>query len=165
MALIRFAEKPGRKNPWAEFERIRHGLDELSRNFSGQEGLFGTASVFPPINMYEDADNIIIKAELPGISAENLDISLEGETLTLKGQRPNSAEDKGKKSFHRREIESGNFSRAIALPTKIDVEKVIANMKNGILVLTLPKAAEVKPRQINISVGCTIKFSTTESRL
>lgn len=153
MALIRFTEKPNFRNPWAEFERIRQGLDDLSRNFGVQSGLQDRASVFPPVNMYEDADSIVIKAELPGVATENMDISIEGDTLSLQGKRPAVTDDQEKVSYHRHEIEAGNFSRAIALPVKVDVDNITAKTINGILMITLPKAAEVKPRQIQVSVG------------
>lgn len=148
MALIRFAQQPHLRNPWAEFERIRQGLDELSRAFISEVPK-ARATVFPPLNVYEDTDCLIIKAELPGVKAEDLDISIEGDTLTLQGKRKPRKEDE-KISYHRREIETGNFSRAIALPTKVDMEDISAKLKNGILVITLQKAAEVKPRRISV---------------
>ncbi len=151
MAFIRFAERPHFRNPWAEFERIRQGLDELSRTFIGEgQQALARATVYPPLNIFEDKDSLIIKAELPGVRAEDLDISLEGDTLTLQGQRK-PREDSDKVSYHRREIKAGSFSRAIALPTKVDVDKMSAKLANGILTITLAKAEEVKPRQISIT--------------
>ncbi|MDW7774095.1 MAG: Hsp20/alpha crystallin family protein, partial [Desulfobulbaceae bacterium] len=82
MAIIRFTERPGFGNPWSEFERIRRSLDQFSRNYSDENVRFGRATVFPPINIYEDKEELIIKAEIPGVKTEDLDISLEGETLT-----------------------------------------------------------------------------------
>lgn len=149
MALIRFAERPGMTNPWAEFERIRQGLDHLSRNFLGREELYGGGTVFPALNVYEDKDVLTIKAELPGVKAENLDISYEGETLTIKGKRE-PYHNGEKVSYHRREIETGSFNRAVNLPIKIDPDTISARLSNGMLVLTMEKAASVKPRQVTI---------------
>lgn len=149
MALIRFTERPGRGNPWAEFERIRQGLDQLSRNFLAREESHGGGMVFPALNVFEDKDVLTIRAELPGVDANHLDISFEGDTLTIQGKR--EPRHNGEKiSYHRREIESGNFSRSVTLPIKVDPETVTARLRNGILNITLEKAASVKPRKINV---------------
>ncbi len=149
MAVIRFAERPRFRNPWSEFERMRQGFDELTRNFLSGEVPFSSATVYPPLNMYEDTEKLIIKAELPGVAPSDMDISLEGETLTFQGKRE-CRHDDDKVSYHRREIARGSFSRAIALPTKIDPESIVAKLANGILTITLAKAAEVKPRKITV---------------
>ncbi len=149
MAVIRFAEQPRFRNPWSEFERMRRGFDELSQHFLRGDVPFSSATVYPPLNLYENSEKLIIKAELPGVAASDLDISLEGDTLTLQGRREPRHDD-DKVSYHRREIAYGNFSRAIALPTKIDPESIVAKLANGILTITLDKAAEVKPRKITV---------------
>ncbi|HHB75904.1 MAG TPA: Hsp20/alpha crystallin family protein [Desulfobulbus sp.] len=150
MALIRFAERPDFRNPWAEFERIRQGLDQLSHNLVSEGKAHMHATVYPPLNMYETKDALILKAELPGVHPDDLEISLEGDTLTIQGKRLRNLDDKAT-SYHRREIEAGNFSRALALPTKVDLDNMKATLADGILTITLQKADEVKPRQIKIS--------------
>ena len=149
MAIIRFTDRPGQINPWAEFERLRRGLDQFSRNFLTREEQHSGGTVFPALNVYEDEDVLSIKAELPGVKAEHLDISFEGETLTIKGKREpyNNGEEL---SYHRREIETGSFSRAITLPIKVDPNSISARLQDGILSITMEKAASVKPRQINV---------------
>ncbi len=149
MAIIRLTERPHFRNPWAEFERIRQGLDQLSQSFAEGDVRYGRATVFPPVNLYEDKESLIVKAEIPGVNSANLDISIEGDTLTLQGTR--KKHDDEKISFHRREIERGNFSRAIPLPVKVDPDNVSARLKDGILTVTIGKAAEVKPRQVSVS--------------
>ena len=149
MAVIRFTERPRFRNPWAEFERIRQGFDELSRSMRTGETPYADATVYPPLNMYENTENLIITAELPGIAPGDLDISIEAETLTLQGKRQHSQDDE-QLSYHRREIGRGSFSRAIALPTKIDSDNITAKLADGILTVTLAKAAEVKPRKISV---------------
>nr|WP_321467976.1 Hsp20/alpha crystallin family protein [uncultured Desulfobulbus sp.] len=150
MSFIRFVDRPAFRNPWAEFERIRQGLDELSRSYGEKGKAQGRANVYPPLNIYEEPDRLIITAELPGVKVEDLELSIEGETLTLQGKRDNRQSYPGI-SYHRREIESGSFSRAVALPVKVDVERVAAKLVNGVLALTLMKATEVTPRQIKVS--------------
>jgi len=150
MALIRLSDRPHFRNPWAEFERIRQGLDELSRAFLGQEfAPLSRATVYPPLNIYETGEAVVVKAELPGIQADDLDISVEGDTLTIQGKRPPRQEGE-EISYHRREINYGSFSRAVTLPTKIDVDKIEAKLQDGILTITLPKAEEVKPKKISV---------------
>jgi HSP20 family protein len=149
MAIFRFTERPGFGNPWTEFDRIRRSLDQFSQNYSNDELRYGRATVFPPINVYEENESLVIKAEIPGVKTEDLDISLEGETLTLAGKRK-PLDDSGQKAFHRREIERGSFSRALSLPVKVDPDKVSASLKNGILTITISKAAEIKPRQVKV---------------
>lgn len=151
MAFIRFVDRPAFRNPWAEFERIRRGLDELSRSCGDKAQAQARANVYPPLNIYEEPDRLLVTAELPGVKVEDLDLSIEGDTLTLQGKREHRQPDAGI-SYHRREIESGGFSRAVALPVKVDTERVAAKLHNGVLTITLMKASEVTPRQINVSV-------------
>ncbi len=150
MPIIRFTERPTFPNPWVEFERIRKGLDVLSRSYDRQASLNHRANVYPALNIYEEPDRLTVTAELPGVKIEDLDLSIEGETLTLRGKRSFNQETAGA-SYHRREIEAGSFSRAIALPNKVDIERLSATLVNGILTITLLKAAEVTPRRINIT--------------
>lgn len=150
MPFIRFAERPTFRNPWAEFERIRQGLDELSRSYIEKGKGQNRANVFPALNIYEETDRLVVTAELPGVKAQDLELSIEGETLTLQGKR-DSHQNEPSISYHRREIESGSFNRAITLPIKVDVEKISAKLNNGILIITLMKASAVTPRQIKVS--------------
>ena len=150
MTFIRFADRPAFRNPWTEFERIRQGLDELSRTCVDKGKAHLRANVYPALNIYEEADRLIVTAELPGIKAEALDISIEGETLNIQGKR-DSVHNDDAASYHRREIEYGSFSRAIALPIKVNMDKLSARLVSGILTITLMKASEVAPRQINIT--------------
>lgn len=150
MAFIRFADRPTFRNPWAEFERIRQGLDELSRSYTEKGKVQSRANVYPALNIYEEADRLLITAELPGVKTSDLELSIEGETLTIQGKRDRRPTEAGA-SYHRREIESGSFSRAIALPIKVDTERVGARLTNGILTITLMKASAVTPRQIKVT--------------
>lgn len=105
----------------------------------------------PPIEMYEKADKFIVRAELPGMKKEDLDISLIGDTLTISGERKPEAEIKDEE-YVRCELCYGKFSRAINLPSAVDPSKVEATYENGILVITLPKAEGAKPKKIELKV-------------
>ena len=119
---------------------VRGGIDHFRDSFSG---------VFPLINVGESDDNIVISAELPGVKPEDLDISVKNDTVTVKGEKKVGPHPAGA-NFYRKERHEGVFSRILTLPVKVDTEAAAAVFKNGILTLTLPKAAEAKSRQIAI---------------
>jgi HSP20 family protein len=111
-----------------------------------------TAGVFPAINVTETGEAVFVRAELPGIKPDDLDITVEGDTLTIAGEREMPAEAQ-KVSYHRREREWGTFRRCFTLPTRVDAGKVQARYLDGILTIELPKAAEMRPKQITIQTG------------
>jgi len=136
-------------NPFGEIERIRHEMNRLSDAFA--RGLTGepSAGVFPLMNVTEDKDKYFVRAELPGIKAEELDISITEDTLSVSGERKLPTEDE-KATYHRKEREAGNFSRLVTLPGPIDTAKVEARCADGILSVVLPKAEAAKPKQIPV---------------
>ncbi len=105
----------------------------------------------PPIEMYEKPDKFIVRAELPGMKKEDLDISLIGDTLTISGEKKPEAEIKDEE-YLRCELCYGKFSRAVNLPSAVEASKVEATYENGILIITLPKAEEAKPKKIELKV-------------
>jgi HSP20 family protein len=109
------------------------------------------ARVFPALNIWESGDNFLAEAELPGLKSEDLEISVVGSELTLKGRRPESADEST--SYHRRERGTGEFSRVVRLPMEVDADKVQAQLQDGVLRLTLPKAEAAKPRKIQVNAG------------
>ena len=109
----------------------------------------GHSGVFPAINVSEDANFFYIRAELPGVQADDLDIQTTANSLTLAGERELATEDENAR-YHRREREGGHFSRAFSLPKEIDTERVEARLVNGVLTLKLPKAESAKPKRISI---------------
>ena len=106
----------------------------------------------PAVDIYEQDGNIVMKAELPGVDPKAVDIRLENNTLTLRGERTLDKEVK-QDSYHRVERSYGAFSRSFTLPTVVDQGSIKAEYKDGVLKLTLPKREEAKPRQIQINVG------------
>lgn len=152
MAIVRFGDRPYYRNPWAEFEKMRREMDLFSKRAMGGGPNPEYANVYPALLISEDENAIYVEAEVAGVRPEDAEISIEGETLTIKGERKAPAlEEKG--SYHRREVEYGTFNRAVTLPTRIDVDKITARSANGILYITLPKAEEVKPKKISVAVG------------
>ena len=151
MAVVRW--KPGlfgwHRDPFSEVDRFRRDMDKLYDAFAGRRRTATAAGVFPALNVSEDEDNLYVRAELPGIVPEQIEITTKENNLIIKGERKIAAEGE-KVSYHRREREAGSFRRIISLPARVDTEKVTAACKNGVLTVTLPKAAEVKPRQIKV---------------
>jgi len=137
------------RNTFDELNRVRRQMDQLFDSMSSS-GVTGYKSgVFPALNLSEDKEHYYIRAELPGITADTLDIEATGKKLSISGERRISAADKDAK-YHRRERESGRFSRVINVPGDIDAAKVEASLSDGILSVVLPKAEASKPRQITI---------------
>jgi HSP20 family protein len=134
-------------SPFEELERMRRQMDLLSEGFT--RGLWSrpAAGVFPLMNVTEAKENYYVRAELPGLKADELDISVTGDTLSISGERKLPAEDE-KAQYHRREREAGRFSRIVSLPGRIDTGKVEAHCTDGVLTVVLPKAEEAKPKQI-----------------
>jgi HSP20 family protein len=143
--------RPWSPEHWGGFGALRREMDELFDRFGALSPLLPTRSAFPAVNLYETEDAYILNAEVPGIAPEELEISLEGSTVMLKGERKLAREEGA--SVHRSERTAGAFHRAIDLPLPIDGEKVEAVHRHGVLTLRLPKAPEHRPRQISVKAG------------
>jgi HSP20 family protein len=128
-------------------------LANLFENFAdgtGKEQL--TAGSFvPPVDVYEDEHNLVLKLEVPGVNEENLDIQVENNTLTVKGEKSFEKEEK-EENFHRIERRYGSFARTFRLPNTVDTEKVEAHYDKGVLKVSLAKKAEAKPKQIKVGI-------------
>jgi len=148
MLLRRFPSLPSWPSAFGELDEARRGMERLFDSLAGFTGLAG-AGVFPPINVSEDPEAVYVRAELPGIQSDELEITVENDTLTLAGGRVKSAEDE-KAGVHRREREWGTFRRTLSLPVRVDASKVQARYRDGILTVTLAKAPEARPQRIAI---------------
>jgi HSP20 family protein len=104
----------------------------------------------PAVDILEKEGNLILRAELPGMNEKEIDLKLEGNTLTLKGERKMDKEDK-KNNYHRVESFYGSFTRSFRLPETVDLEKISADYKNGVLTVTIPQRPEIRPREIPVS--------------
>ena len=138
------------RSPFGELERMRQQMDSFLNRASEGGMPSPHAGVFPSINLTEDKDHYYIRAELPGISSEELDIQATGNNLSIAGERKIETE-KDNVRYHRKEREAGKFSRAISLPGDIDSDGVSASLTNGILKVSVPKAEKAKPKQISIN--------------
>ncbi len=126
-------------------------MREMQPTLRAHDAIFqGTRGVFPPVNLHENEDGYVLTAELPGVAPDQIDVSIEGATVTLSGERKIDYAAGEGVAIHRRERQSGTFRRAFELPTEVDLERAKATHKHGVLTLDLPKTAAVKPRQIEI---------------
>ena len=141
---------------WTGLDRwsnLRDELDSLFEmpfwsNFGRQSQLFSGWS--PAMDLYQNSDNVVARVELPGMRNEDIEISLQEGMLTISGERKSETPENDKAERTERYV--GKFRRSIALPTQVDPNKVTANYRDGILTITLPKAEEAKPKQIQVNV-------------
>ena len=137
------------RGAFSELERMRQDMDRLREGFSGRFFRPPTAGVYPLVNLTEDKDGYYVRAELPGLKADELNILAAGNTLSISGERKIASEGDNIR-YHRREREAGSFSRIISLPGDVDSDKVDAKLKDGILTVFIPKAEAAKPKQISV---------------
>ncbi|MGE0087756.1 MAG: Hsp20/alpha crystallin family protein [Desulfococcaceae bacterium] len=141
----------GWKNPFEELELMKKRMEGLMGNFTGRAASQGLrAGVFPSLNLTEDKDNYYVRAELPGLDTADLDIQATVNSLSISGERKIPAEGENVR-YHRKERESGRFSRVINLPEAVDTDKISAGLSSGILTVTVPKSEHAKPRQIKVN--------------
>jgi len=145
MAIIRW------QPPFDDMDRLHREVDRLFTEFTAGGEPF-TSRAYPAVNITEDTDHYYVRGELPGVKAEDLEIAVVEGRLLIRGERKLGPEDKGA-NYHRREREGGFFRRIIALPAKVNSEKVSAAIKNGVFTITLPKAEEAKPRKIAVKTA------------
>jgi HSP20 family protein len=131
-------------------QRINRMFDEVFPQ--GEPSELRLNAWTPSVDIYEQPDAVVIEAELPGLTKEDVSVKLENNTLTIQGERKLAHEDQ-RESYHRVERVYGSFVRSFTLPTNVDTEKINAEFKDGILQIALPKREEAKPRQIEVRVN------------
>jgi len=136
-------------------QQLRDEVDRLVSNVFSNPTVAGatrlvTGRGVPAVNVWEDGENVFVEAEVPGLKAEDLDITVVGDELTLKGERSEASEEQA--SFHRRERGIGPFTRVVRLSSEVKADQVQASLTDGILLLKLPKTEAAKPRKINIKM-------------
>ncbi len=138
----------------ANLRRLNTILDEAFNAwpFQAQEGGSLTSSWLPPCDVFEDKNAVKIVAEIPGVAAEDVKISLENNLLSLRGEKKQQAEEKSER-VHRYERSYGVFERTFSLPTTVDPEKIDAQYTHGVLTVTIPKAERARPREIPVKVS------------
>ena len=141
-----------RWDPYREVMALQNRVNSLFRDSCGGDDPVAAASFVPAADIYEDAQKVMLKLEVPGIDQKNLDVRVENHTLTVKGERKFEAEEK-EENFHRIERRYGSFYRAFTLPNTVDTENVSASYNAGVLKLELKKKASAQPKQIEIKVA------------
>jgi HSP20 family protein len=126
-----------------------YGPDELFRSLLGAAST-RNAGVFPPLNVYDDGNTFLVRAEIPGVNKDTLEITARGDELTLRGEREIQPAQKDA-SYHRRECQGGQFRRTLTLPQAVDADAVKATYKNGVLEVQLPRVRELQPRRIAVN--------------
>jgi HSP20 family protein len=148
MTLVRW-------NPSRDLLRIQDEMNRMVDRFFSpdlfEEGSFGGSNWLPSMNVQEDKDNFSIGLELPGLSKDDVKLTLSDGTLTIEGERKQEEEKEGV-NYHRVERRYGKFLRSFKLPVHVKEDKVEATFKDGILKILVPKAEEVKPKQIEVKV-------------
>jgi HSP20 family protein len=147
MAIVRW-------RPFRDMMSIQDEMNKLFDDFLGRplmrtewsEGVWN-----PSVDISETKDNVVIKAEMPGLNKEDFKISMQDNMLTLIGEKKQEKKEK-ETNYHRVERSYGAFSRSFALPTSVKSDKIKATYKDGVLSITLPKTEEVKPKEIPISI-------------
>jgi len=141
-----------RWDPFREVVTMQNRLNSLFRDLNDGDSPLTTAAFVPAVDIYEDEKKVMLKLEVPGIEEKDLDVSVENNTLTVKGERKFESEEK-EENFHRIERRYGSFYRAFTLPSTVDTEHVQAKYNAGVLKLELLKKPEAQPKQIKINVA------------
>ena len=150
-------------NSWQEMNRLRHEIDRAFEQVGWRSGgrsgrTFPTAFLpghaaraYPLVNVSEDANALYVTALAPGLDPSAIELTVQDNRLTIAGEKPRVAADIQPEAFHRSERAAGKFMRTVTLPIDVEHEQVQADYKNGLLVVTLPKAEKAKPKQIAVS--------------
>lgn len=140
---------------WDPFRELARVQEEMNRTFGDDRLLFRSGESVgwtPPCDIYEDGEEIVVRAELAGVEPKDVEIRFENGVLTLKGERKLEKEDK-RENYHRVELSYGTFTRAFTLPASIDADEIRAESKHGVLMLHLPKKPEAKPKSIQVKMS------------
>jgi len=146
MAIVRW-------DPFKELNQLRNQMDRIFEDLAGrgEEAEWGKTSWYPAVDIFEMDNEIVLKADLPGVDQKDLEIKVEDDTLILQGEKKIEQKEE-KENFLRAERIYGAFKRSFSLPQTVDKEKIKASLKNGVLTVLLPKKAEVKAKEISIKV-------------
>ncbi len=141
-----------RWNPARDFARLQ---DEVNRLFEGNVGLTRSTESYgwtPAVDVFEDTEGVTFKFDLPEVEGKDVDVRLEEGTLTIRGERKLEKAER-REGYHRIERAYGTFARSFSLPATLDADKAVAEHKNGVLRIFVPKRAEAKPKSISVKVN------------
>jgi len=143
------------RNPWSIFDDLESMQEDMNRMFSDrgyERPLRRSRPTYPLLNVWSSADGVVIDAELPGVDPKDVDVSVLGDELILRGKVGIQEPRKGE-TYHRRERPAGEVARTLQLPFRADATGVKANYKNGVLRLTVPRSEEEKPKKIAVQAA------------
>jgi len=152
MTLTRFVPY---RSPLADVAVLQNRLNSIFSDFARPEAeqeSLAMGNFIPPVDVYEDAQRLVLKLEVPGIKQEDLDVKLENQTLTVKGERKFEKDEK-EENFHRIERRYGSITRTFTLPQTVDAGSVKANYEQGVLTIALAKKEAAKPKQVQVEIG------------
>jgi HSP20 family protein len=145
---------------------LQNRLNSIFNDFARPEGAQETLAAgnfVPAVDVYEDEHKVVLKLEVPGIRQEDLDVRVENQTLTVRGERRFESEEK-EENFHRIERRFGTFTRSFTLPVTVDTGSVAAKYENGVLAIQLAKKEAAKPKQVKIEIGAGSANMTPEAK-
>jgi len=148
-----------RWEPFSEMMTLRDAMDKLFEDSFVRPSHLAWPELGrgdPPVDMYQTANGVVVKASIPGLKPDEVDISITGDILTIKGEHKEDKETKEQDYFYK-EHRCGAFNRSLAIPVQVKADKAEATFENGVLTLTLPKAEEAKPKQIKVKAKQTIE--------
>jgi HSP20 family protein len=143
------------RSPLADVAVLQNRLNSIFNDFARPEGeqeSLAMGNFIPAVDVYEDAHQLVLKLEVPGIKQEDLDVRVENQTLTVKGERKFEANEK-EENFHRIERRYGSFTRSFTLPQTVDAGAVKAGYEHGVLTISLAKKEAAKPKQVRVEIG------------
>jgi HSP20 family protein len=139
------------RTPFEDVGVLQKRLNSIFNDFAGESSI-SNAGFAPAVDVYEDADKLVLKLEIPGVKPEDMDIKLENQTLVIEGERKFESSEKAE-NFHRIERRFGSFVRSFTLPQTVDTNSVSASADAGVLTISLAKKEEAQPKQIKVQVG------------
>jgi HSP20 family protein len=143
------------RSPLADVAVLQNRLNSIFSDFARPEGeqeSLAMGSFIPPVDVYEDTHQLVLKLEVPGIKQDDLDVRVENQTLTVKGERKFETDEK-EENFHRIERRYGSFTRSFTLPQTVDTGAVKASYEHGVLSISLAKKEAAKPKQVKVEIG------------
>lgn len=151
MALVRWSPTTELWNPFANLEEIRAEMSRLFDTSTYRRNSWETVFT-PALDVVEEKDNYLVNVDLPGLTKADVSVTVQDNFLTVKGERKHVVEKKEANYYHHERVH-GQFIRTIELPTRLNAGQVVATFRDGVLHITLPKAEEAKPKEINVSVN------------
>lgn len=143
------------RSPLADVAVLQNRLNAIFNDFArpeGEQDSLAMGNFIPPVDIYEDAHQLVLKLEVPGIKQEDLDVRIENQTLTIKGERKFDKDEK-EENFHRLERRYGTFTRTFTLPETFDTNSPKASYEHGVLTIALAKKEAAKPKQVKVEIG------------